>query len=76
MGNSSDHCMKEDMIARCPQVPEILAQQRQQRSVPLHDFNVEGMIANHFGQGDGCEAVDPMRDPSIIEVSPRPKRSA
>jgi hypothetical protein len=45
-------------------------------SAVRHDFNLEGIMANNFGQGDDWEALDPMRDPRIVEVLCQRKRSA
>ena len=41
----------------------------------IHDFNVEGMIANNFGHGDDWEPIDPMDDPRIMGVLLQPRES-
>ena len=62
----------KDLTAVYPQFAEI----RTPESSALHDFNVEGMIANNFGHGDDCEPIDPMRDSRLMGGVPQRKRSA
>jgi hypothetical protein len=42
-----------------------------------HNFNVEAIMANNFGQGDDHTPTDAMNDPALIELfSQRPRRTA
>jgi hypothetical protein len=50
---------------------------RSDQAPQSHNFNVEAMMANNFGQGDDHTPTDAMNDPALIELFPqRPRRTA